>query len=294
MAISSNLSEQMAKLIKTIKADVNVVRAALKAVTDLKVGNLWGISISGNAATATNATTAANANYATNTGTANYATNAGGASYANNLTTAQLTNPILGAYAPASAQPGGGVLGSFTCRATDASRGDDNMAGMTFWHDAYAIRMGIRGDGYFLVGGFSRAAYTFYSDPSGNLVAAGSVISYSDPLLKENIKPIQGALDKVRRLNGVHFDWKEGFAHTASKAGKSDIGVLADEVEKEVPEAVSRSITCGKGDSFRMVSYEKLVPLLIEAQKEQDLEVQALRAELSELRAQVNTMKAVA
>jgi len=195
--------------------------------------------------------------------------------YAAQLTGVQQTYPVFGSQSSLSmSQDSGATRGSFTARATGT--GDANLAGMTFWNDVYAIKMGIRADGYFGLGGWSRPAWSWYSDPSGNMVAAGNVIAYSDPKLKENITPIANAMDMIQKLDGVNFTWKEGFVHTEYKAGKKDIGVLADQVEAILPEIVSDSIDLD-GSKFKMVAYDKLIPVLIEAIKELKAEVEELK-----------------
>ena len=214
-------------------------------------GNLTG-AVTGNASTATLATTA---------------------SY---LSATQQTNPITGRQASmAMSQDGGATLGSFVCRATGT--GDTNFAGMSFYNDAYAIKMGIRADGYFALGGWSRPAYSWYSGPDGGMVAAGNVTSYSDPRLKENIVPIEDALSKIERLTGVHFTWKYGIAHIEVKAGKSDIGILADQVKEVFPEIVTDSIEID-GAAYMTVSYEKLIPVLIQSIKELHARIKCLEA----------------
>ena len=95
----------------------------------------------------------------------------------------------------------------------------------------------------------------------GTLRAAGDVIAYSgsDERLKDNIAPITNALDKVLSISGNTFDWNEKSDHEGN-----DVGVIAQEVLEVLPEAV---ITRNTG--YLAVRYEKLVPLLIEAIKEQ-------------------------
>lgn len=160
---------------------------------------------------------------------------------------------------------GNGSNGSYVFRSSGG--GDGGLAGCTFWNDAYAIRMGVRNDGTFGLGGFSRSAWSWYSDGGGNMVAAGNVIAYSDPDLKENQVRILGATERLKELNGMYFDWKSGIPHTEVKAGKRDLGVMADEVERVFPEIVYPTIEI-EGKSYRAVAYEKLVPVLIEAVKE--------------------------
>ena len=92
-------------------------------------------------------------------------------------------------------------------------------------------------------------------NPSIGTLFATDFDSTSDERLKKNIKPIEGALDKVTKLVGVEFDW--------INSDKKSIGVIAQQVEEVVPELVH---TNSKG--FKSVSYGNLVALLIEAIKE--------------------------
>ena len=183
---------------------------------------------------------------------------------------------IMGAYkSMAMSQDGGATFGSFICKASGG--GDGNLAGMTFWNDAYAIKLGIRADGYFGLGGWSRPAWSWYSDPSGNMVAAGDVAAYSDPRLKEDFKVIENPLGILEKLDGGTFKWKEGIKHTAVKAGKMDYGILADQVEAVMPEIVGDSIDI-EDVKYKVVAYDKLVPVLIEAIKELKARVEELES----------------
>ena len=92
-------------------------------------------------------------------------------------------------------------------------------------------------------------------NPSIGTLFATDFDSTSDQRLKKNIKPIEGALDKVTKLVGVEFDWVN--------TDKKSIGVIAQQVEEVVPELVH---TNSKG--YKSVSYGNLVALLIEAIKE--------------------------
>jgi hypothetical protein len=97
---------------------------------------------------------------------------------------------------------------------------------------------------------------------TGNLSANGDIIAYatSDSRLKDNVKPITSALEKIDRISGVEYDWNTSLQSTYTG---HDIGVLAQEIEEILPEAV---IT--RSDGYKAVKYEKLVPLLIQAIKE--------------------------
>jgi len=115
---------------------------------------------------------------------------------------------------------------------------------------------------------------------SGDIFATnGDVIAYSssDRNLKENIRPIESALDKVTKINGVHFDWKEG--HQKSRPTKHDVGVIAQEVQEVLPEVVHT-----RDDGTLAVAYDKLTALLIESVKELKVEVDSLKEEIKELK----------
>ena len=92
----------------------------------------------------------------------------------------------------------------------------------------------------------------------------------SDERLKKNIKPLAGALGKVRQLNGVSFQWKNN--------NVNDIGVIAQNVEKVLPELVTES-----ADGMKNVKYANLVAVLIEAIKEQQKEIENLKHDLQAL-----------
>jgi hypothetical protein len=95
----------------------------------------------------------------------------------------------------------------------------------------------------------------------GALNVGGDVTAYatSDQRLKDNITPIPNALEKVLSISGNTFDWNE----KSEKEG-SDVGIIAQEILEVLPEVVTT-----RDDGYLAVRYEKLVPLLIEAIKEQ-------------------------
>ena len=98
--------------------------------------------------------------------------------------------------------------------------------------------------------------------------------------LKKDVQQLNGALDKVLKLRGVSYYWKNA-EELAAINGKElfgfddrkHIGVIAQEVETVVPELV---VTDKEG--FKAVTYENIAPLLIEAIKEQQAEIEELRS----------------
>jgi hypothetical protein len=97
---------------------------------------------------------------------------------------------------------------------------------------------------------------------NGNIYANGALLSASDLRLKTDIEPIDNALDKVLALNGVYFHWKED----AHQPDGRQVGVIAQNVQQVLPEIVSTSPAT---NGYLSVDYTRLVPVLIQAMKEQ-------------------------
>lgn len=107
---------------------------------------------------------------------------------------------------------------------------------------------------------------------SGLIRATNDVVAFysSDKRLKNNIETIKSPLEKLSKINGVEFDWipKEGIHENEGH----DVGVIAQEVEKVIPEIVQT-----RDNGYKAVKYEKIVPLLVEAIKELQAEIQELK-----------------
>ena len=125
-------------------------------------------------------------------------------------------------------------------------------------------------------------------DNAQSLHVAADVVAYStsvsDERFKDNIETIPNALDKVMQLRGVEFDW-----NATSRKGQHDLGVVAQEVEKVLPELVKEKTLCtgeftDNEKEFKTVDYDKIVAVLIEAVKEQQEEIELLKANYSDLK----------
>ncbi|RKX66678.1 MAG: hypothetical protein DRP42_02640 [Tenericutes bacterium] len=122
---------------------------------------------------------------------------------------------------------------------------------------------------------FDRAATAYYfegGNTGDSIRVAGDVVAYysSDKRLKDNIKPIENALDKVNAISGVTFEWNEKSHKTT---GRKDVGVVAQEVEEVFPEIVET-----RTNGFKAVDYQKLTAVLIESVKELTAKVEALES----------------
>jgi hypothetical protein len=111
---------------------------------------------------------------------------------------------------------------------------------------------------------------SFTIDATTNLWVGGRLLASSDVRLKRDIAPLENALERVLRVRGVRFEWKD-----PACAKGPEIGVVAQEVEAVFPEAVSTNAEGIKG-----VDYSHLVAPLIEAMREQQAQIEALRAEV--------------
>ena len=118
--------------------------------------------------------------------------------------------------------------------------------------------------------GTNMLASATFTDTS--LTVVGDVIAYGSPSdirLKENIKPIESALDKVSKLQGVTFDWKKSDSILDIK---KDIGFIAQDVQEVIPELVREN-----KDGMLSMRHQGIAPILLEAIKELKDEIEELK-----------------
>ena len=120
---------------------------------------------------------------------------------------------------------------------------------------------------------------------SGTLRVYGNVYAtnISDRRYKENIVQITDATQKVQSINGVYYDWTDEYMQkNGGEDGyfisQHDVGVIAQEVEPILPEAVVTN-----KDGIKAVYYQKLIPLLIESIKELNQKIQTLEDQVQTL-----------
>ena len=108
----------------------------------------------------------------------------------------------------------------------------------------------------------------------------GDVIAFysSDVTLKENIIQIEDPLEKLKKIGGYTYDWKDSYIESQGGLDdkfmrKSDVGVLAHEIKEIMPEVVGEN----KRTGILGVKYEKIVPLLIESIKKLTEELEELK-----------------
>jgi hypothetical protein len=117
------------------------------------------------------------------------------------------------------------------------------------------------------------------SGTSGRIDAANDIVAYSssDRRFKENIKNIPNALAKVLKIGGYEFDWISNVELHGHEG--HDVGVIAQEIEEILPELVQT-----RESGYKAVKYDKLVALLIEGMKEQQVQIDNLKSEVENLK----------
>ncbi len=111
----------------------------------------------------------------------------------------------------------------------------------------------------------------FFDGIAFNPAAAAAAPAPSDTRLKKNFSEIEDPLDKVLSLHGVEFDWNDTARKTFSLPTDRQIGFKAQEVERVIPELV----TNGMG-GYKNVNYNGVVPVLVEAIKQQQQQIDRL------------------
>ena len=166
----------------------------------------------------------------------------------------------------------------------------NNVPGrLTFWTRpagsgaAMKERIRIDSNGNVGIGTASTGAKLYVA----GLVVATKSCNCSDRRWKKNVAPLKGSLEKVSRLNGVSYHWRvKDYPGRGFTKGRK-LGLIAQEVEKVLPEVVHTG-----DDGYKAVSYEKITPLLIEAIKEQQRVIKQQQKQYRSLLARVAALEA--
>lgn len=154
--------------------------------------------------------------------------------------------------------------------------------GLDLYYGSLMLDGGSAGHSYYIGQPSVQTEHNLYVN--GAVVATADVTAFStsDRRLKENIKQIEKPLDKIKKINGVTFDWRKLTKEEEDQRFQlnrgADIGVIAQEVEEVLPEIVTTREKTG----YKAVKYEKLTALLIEAVKEQQTQIDELKALIKE------------
>ena len=143
--------------------------------------------------------------------------------------------------------------------------------------DEYMIFQGSAGTIRFYLANTERVRFGDSSSSDnahfrGNVIAYSTTLTSSDSRLKENIRPIESSLNKILTLDGVKFDWKD------KDKPNDQLGFIAQDVEKVLPEVVNEiKDTLDDYDGHKVVSYQAIIPVLVESIKELKAEIEELK-----------------
>lgn len=175
------------------------------------------------------------------------------------------------------------VAGATISAAVDGTPGANDMPGRLVFSttadgaSSPTERARISSSGGFSVG-------TAANPGTGAIYATGDITAFysSDIRLKKDIEPISEPIKKLMEISGVTYKWNEEYLKDKDVDGyfvrETEVGVIAQEVEKVLPEVVAT-----RENGYKAVRYEKLVALVIEAVKDQQKQIDELKARLEEI-----------
>ncbi len=142
-------------------------------------------------------------------------------------------------------------------------------------------RMRIDKDGKVGIGVAYNYNIAYQLQVNGIVAGVGAYYNWSDKRFKKDIEPISGGLDKVMKLQGVTFNWNKAIDKNMNFDDRNHIGFLAQDLEEVLPQVV---FTAEDEMQTKSVAYGDVVPVLVEAIKEQQMQIEALRLELESLK----------
>jgi hypothetical protein len=127
--------------------------------------------------------------------------------------------------------------------------------------------------------GTTTPAYTLHVN--GSVAGTSAYNNLSDARLKKDVQPINDALAIVGALRGVTFNWDQTVDPLMKLDDRNHVGFLAQEVEAVLPQAVS---TASDARQTKSVAYSEVIPVLVEALKQQQAQIDVLKAEVEALK----------
>jgi ElaB/YqjD/DUF883 family membrane-anchored ribosome-binding protein len=120
----------------------------------------------------------------------------------------------------------------------------------------------------------------------GSVAGVGAYVNLSDARYKKNITPLEHGLDKIMALRGVEYDWRrEEYPQMRFDAGKQ-VGFVAQELKGVLPEAVTQD-----AEGYYSIAYSKVIPVLVEAVKDQQKAITNKDAEIQDLKARLEKVE---
>jgi hypothetical protein len=197
-----------------------------------------------------------------------------------------------------------GLKGGFAVGGYNKTKAEPVQEYFRVTSDSIRVTINDNIDGKGLKGGFAVGGYSsnksngkpyFYVEKDATLIQGRlelngeDVVATSDSRYKTNIVEIEHVLDNLLQLRGVYFDWNQLAKETLAVSEKRQIGLLAQEIGEFYPELV---VTNREG--YKMVNYSKLTPVLIQAIREQQVQIEELQQKdqkISELEERISALE---
>ncbi|MBQ4820605.1 tail fiber domain-containing protein [Aquimarina sp. MMG016] len=129
---------------------------------------------------------------------------------------------------------------------------------------------------------------TYALNVNGDLNYTGNLTNISDRRYKKNIQPLNNSLEKIVQTEGVQYEMRKDEFAEINFADGTQYGVIAQEIEKIFPNLVTTN-----KEGFKSVNYTGLIPVLVEAIKEQQKLIEKQETEISELKAETSGMSSL-
>jgi hypothetical protein len=192
----------------------------------------------------------------------------------------EVSTPAMGGYAIYGEGDSATSTGVFGLSQATSPTNGSGVAGNCLYgsgvsgHSDYG--QGVRATSATGYGLYAFCAHNYAAYFDGNVFVNGAIFYPSDARYKTNITTLPNALDIILGLRGVTFDWRQNEFPQRHFASGRQIGLIAQEVEKVLPEAVSKD-----KQGYRSVDYIKVVPVLVGA-------IQAQQQEINDLKKRIN------
>ena len=156
------------------------------------------------------------------------------------------------------------------------SGNDSSNFGLVVYNNNGVANLVVRNDAAVGIGTSNPGTYKLYV--AGPIWYNGGGNQGSDLRLKKDIQPINDPLIKLLNLNGVSYEWRTSEYKDKNLPEGRHYGVIAQEIEKVLPEVVNVG-----PDGMKGVAYTEIIPVLIEAMKEQQKKIDQLERKITEL-----------
>jgi len=174
---------------------------------------------------------------------------------------------------------GGFIAGSLRILSTNNNGPNNILSGPTD-NSRIVVSNSTSGMRFFDPSGFTFGSQITVNGP----VFAQAFIQTSSRRFKNDVKPIEQPIEKISQLQGVRFTWNQ------EKGGRDDVGFIAEDVAKVIPELVSWE---GDGQNACGVNYDHLIAVAIEGIKAQQTQIQTLKRENAELKQSMAELRAL-